>query len=259
MASAGSLEENNFKIPSVFGSKAAYKTAPNDFPTNSPTNSVKASWLNGFPAQTFKTNNAPSGADFNGLFGLLSGLLMNTQMGQMINTYDATYQSKIGGYPNGAIIWFVPNNNWSNRMLFQSTADGNTNVPYNTGTSTVGTGWKQLLPVIPPSPCYSTPTITLISTNTPRGDGNINLSQTIDNFDAVMVIFSGDEHYTTDAHIFTLWQARFCYDNYPDSAFVIAGGGGDLTWAIRMSTLFTTTWSAWYENCIIRNVYGLKW
>ena len=259
MASAGSLEENNFKIPSVFGSNAAYKTAPNDFPTNSPTNSVKASWLNGFPEQTFQPNNAPSGADFNGLFGLLSGLLMNTQMGQMINTYDATYQSRIGGYPNGAIIWFVPNNNWSNRMLFQSTADGNTNVPYNTATSTVGTGWKQLLPAISPSPYYSKPTMTLISTNTPIGRGNINLSQTIDNFDAVMVSFSGDENYTADTHVFTLWQAKFCRDNYPDSAFVIAGGGGDLTWTIYTSTLFTTTWKPWYENCIIRNVYGLKW
>ena len=147
MASAGSLENNNFKIPSVFGSGAAYKTAPKDFPSSTPTDSVKASWLNGFPEQTFKANNAPSGADFNGLFGLLSGLLMNTQMGQMINTYDATYQGNIGGYPNGAIIWFVPNGDWSNRMLFQSTADGNKEVPYNTTTSTVGAGWKQLLPV----------------------------------------------------------------------------------------------------------------
>ncbi len=146
MASAGNLENNNFKIPNVFGSNAAYKTAPNDFPSNTPTNSVKASWLNGFPEQTFQPNNAPSGADFNGLFGLLSGLLMNTQMGQMINTYDATYQGNIGGYPNGAIIWFVPNGDWSNRMLFQSIIDNNTNVPYNTATQSVGTGWKQLLP-----------------------------------------------------------------------------------------------------------------
>lgn len=161
MAGAGSLEENNFKIPSVFGSSAAYKTAPKDFPTNSPIGSVKASWLNGFPEQTFQPNNAPSGADFNGLFGLLSGLLMNTQMGQMINTYDAKYQGKIGGYPNGAIIWFVPNNNWSNRMLFQSTADGNTHVPYNTATSTVGTDWKQLLPVVQQSytPNYNSPLV----------------------------------------------------------------------------------------------------
>lgn len=259
MASAGSLEENNFKIPSVFGSSAAYKTAPKDFPTNSPTNSVKASWLNGFPAQTFQPNNAPSGADFNGLFGLLSGLLMNTQMGQMINTYDATYQSNIGGYPNGAIIWFVPNNNWSNRMLFQSTIDNNTNVPYNVATSSIGTGWKRLLPVIPPSPYYSTPTMTLISTNTPRHYGNINLSQTIDNFDAVMVSYSGDEDYNTDTHVFTLWQARFCRDNYPNSAFQITGGLGDLTWTVYTGTLFSTTWEVWHENCIIRGVYGLKW
>lgn len=259
MASAGSLEENNFKIPSVFGSNAAYKTAPNDFPTNSPTNSVKASWLNGFPAQTFQPNNAPSGADFNGLFGLLSGLLMNTQMGQMINTYNATYQSRIGGYPNGAIIWFVPNNNWSNRMLFQSTIDNNTNVPYNVATSSVGTGWKQLLPVIPPSPYYSTPTMTLISTNTPRSYGNITLSQTIDNFDAVMVSYSGDENFNTDTYVFTLWQARFSRDNYPNSGFQITGGLGDLTWAIYTSTLFTTTWSPWFENSVIRGVYGLKW
>lgn len=148
MAGASSLETNNFKIPSVFGSGATYKTAPDMIPTTTPKGSIKASWKNGFPTQTFEPNNAPSGADFNGLFGLLSGLLMNTQMGQMINTYDATYQSSIGGYPNGAIIWFVPNNNWSNRMLFQSIADNNTNVPYNTTTSTVGTGWKQLLPAI---------------------------------------------------------------------------------------------------------------
>ena len=147
MAVAGSLEGNNFKIPNVFGSNATYKTLPASIPTTSPSGSVKASWQDGFPEQTFQPNNAPSGADFNGLFGLASALLMNTQMGQMINTYDATYQVSIGGYPNGAIIWFVPNSDWSNRMLFQSTIDNNTNVPYNVATSSVGTGWKQLLPV----------------------------------------------------------------------------------------------------------------
>lgn len=166
MAGAGSLETNNFKIPSVFGSGATYKTAPDMIPTTTPAGSIKASWKDGFPTQTFEPNNAPSGADFNGLFGLLSGLLMNTQMGQMINTYDAAYQGKIGGYPNGAIIWFVPNSespnpDWSNRMLFQSTADGNTNVPYNTTTSTVGTGWKQLLPIVQQSyiPNYNSPLV----------------------------------------------------------------------------------------------------
>lgn len=161
MAGAGSLETNNFKIPSVFGSGATYKTAPDKIPTTTPEGSIKASWKNGFPTQTFVSNNAPSGADFNGLFGLLSGLLMNTQMGQMINTYDATYQGNIGGYPNGAIIWFVPNGDWSNRMLFQSTADGNTNVPYNTATQTIGTDWKQLLPVVQQSytPNYNSPLV----------------------------------------------------------------------------------------------------
>lgn len=148
MAVAGSLENNNFKIPSVFGSSAAYKTAPNDFPSNTPTGSVKASWQDGFPEQTFQPNNAPSGADFNGLFGLLSGLLMNTQMGQLINNYDAAFQTSIGGYPNGAIIWFVPNGNWSNKMLFQSVIDNNTNVPYNTTNNTVGTGWRRIWPSV---------------------------------------------------------------------------------------------------------------
>lgn len=259
MASAGSLENNNFKIPSIFGNNATYKTAPDDFPSNTPTGSVKASWLNGFPEQTFQPNNAPSGADFNGLFGLLSGLLMNTQMGQMINTYDATYQGNIGGYPNGAIIWFIPNGDWSNRMLFQSTADGNTEVPYNTTTSTVGTGWKQLLPVIPLSPYYSTPTITLISTNTPTGGGNINLSQTIDNFDAVMVIYSGDNSIRAAPYVFTLWEANFCYTNYPNKWFEITGGLANLRWSIDMSSLFSRTWITRDENAVIQNVYGLKW
>ena len=148
MAVAGSLENNNFKIPSVFGSSAAYKTAPNDFPSNTPTGSVKASWQDGFPEQTFQPNNAPSGADFNGLFGLLSGLLMNTQMGQLINNYDAAFQTSIGGYPNGAIIWFVPKGDWSNKMLFQSVIDNNTNVPYNTTNNTVGTGWIRIWPSV---------------------------------------------------------------------------------------------------------------
>ena len=150
MASAGSLEENNFKIPNPFGNGATYKTSPSDIPSQSPTGSVKASWQDGFPLQTFQPNNAPSGADFNGIFNLITALLMNTQMGQMINTYDATYQGNIGGYPNGAIIWFVPNSespnpDWSNRMLFQSVIDNNTNVPYNTTNNTVGTGWKRIL------------------------------------------------------------------------------------------------------------------
>ena len=73
---------------------------------------------------------------------------MNTQMGQLINNYDAAFQTSIGGYPNGAIIWFVPNGNWSNKMLFQSVIDNNTNVPYNTTNNTVGTGWRRIWPSV---------------------------------------------------------------------------------------------------------------
>ena len=258
MANANNLETNNFKIPNVFGSNATYKTAPASIPNTSPAGSVKASWRDGFPEQTFLPNNAPSGADFNGLFGLISALLMNTQMGQLINNYDAAFQTSIGGYPNGAIIWFAPNGDWSNKMLFQSVIDNNTNVPYNTTSDAIGAGWKQLFPVTHPAPYYSTPQITLISTNTPRPSGNISLSQTIDNFDAIMVIYSGDDYAGASPYVFNVWAARFCYTNYADKVFTIVGGG-DVYWNIKVSSLFTNTWRVSSENCVIQGVYGLKW
>lgn len=162
MATSSSLENNNIKIPMPFGKNATYGGKGVTLPDNNTAQSTsnKASWNTGFPDSTFVPNNAPNGGDFNTLNNILSGLLMNTQLGQMINNYDSAFQASQGGYPIGAIIWYnTTSGNFSTRVLVQSLVENNTYVPY--ANSVINSSyWKQLLPqvVINNAPDYANKT-----------------------------------------------------------------------------------------------------
>lgn len=66
-----------------------------------------ASFDLGFPPQTFTDEGAggtpPDGRDFNGVFNFLSAWARWQSAGAPV-TYDATFQTDIGGYPRGAVV-----------------------------------------------------------------------------------------------------------------------------------------------------------
>ncbi|MET0375800.1 MAG: hypothetical protein ABW128_16275 [Rhizorhabdus sp.] len=94
-----------------------------------------ASFSQGFPPQTFTDEGAggtpPDGRDFNGLFNFLSAWQRWMAAGAPA-TYDATFQSGIGGYPLGAIVMSAtqPGVSW------RSVVENNTTNP-----DTGGAGW----------------------------------------------------------------------------------------------------------------------
>lgn len=142
MANAGELESNWKGIPIPFAKNATYGGGNSSLPLDEIAGSNKASWNKGFPETTFQPNNAPSGGDFNTLPNIITGLLMNLQLGQAVNSYSAEYQTSQGGYPKGALIWAnTTPNDYATRSLFMSLIDNNTYNPTNV------TYWKKLLPV----------------------------------------------------------------------------------------------------------------
>lgn len=144
MATASGQEGNWKAIPTPFGINATYGGGNGTIPENEIAGSNKASWNKGFPDLTFQPNNAPSGGDFNTFNNIISGLLMNIQLGQAVNVYDATYQTAQGGYPQGALIWAnETSGDYTTRALFMSLVDNNLTVPSTANTAT----WKKLLPV----------------------------------------------------------------------------------------------------------------
>ena len=144
MANAGELENNWKAIPTPFGINARYGGGNGTIPENEIEGSNKASWDKGFPETTFQPNNAPSGGDFNTLPNIITGLLMNIQLGQAVNVYNLDYQNAQGGYPQGALIWAnETSGDYTTRALFMSLVDNNLTVPSTANPAT----WKKLLPV----------------------------------------------------------------------------------------------------------------
>lgn len=78
----------------------------------------------------------PNRLDFNGLGTLLTLYGYAFQMGQYV-TYNSTVANKIGGYPKGAVLWYVENG--APRYLVQSLIANNIN-PTLTDTS----AWQPL-------------------------------------------------------------------------------------------------------------------
>lgn len=98
-----------------------------------------ASLYDGFPPVNFLPVGAggtpPFGQDLNGILNQLSAWAQWQNAGGAILPYDGTFQSTIGGYPNGAIVASVtyPGTYWL------STVDNNTSDP-----DTGGANWSNL-------------------------------------------------------------------------------------------------------------------
>lgn len=92
-----------------------------------------ASLTDGFPPLTFTPVSAggipPSGADFNGIFNMITAVQQWQSAGGHFK-YDSAFSTEIGGYPKGATL--ISDDNAS---IFISLIDNNTDNP-NSGTST---------------------------------------------------------------------------------------------------------------------------
>jgi hypothetical protein len=94
-----------------------------------------ASLNDGFPPNCFVPiaggGSWPFGQDFNGILNQVTRWQQLQQAGA-VTPYDATFQTAIGGYPKGALVW-----SGTNGTVYQSTAENNVTNP-NTG----GAGWS---------------------------------------------------------------------------------------------------------------------
>ena len=92
----------------------------------SATGSERASIATGFPDITMKSladgGKPPRGEDFNGLFYLSTDQRVYVQNGGVI-TFDQNVSDTIGGYPKGAILDYVVDNNF---YKVQSVIENNT-------------------------------------------------------------------------------------------------------------------------------------
>ncbi len=129
-----------FNLP--FGSSAGGGFTNYPIPDLPPGTPGLASLQTGFPPVNFTPISAggipPAGADFNAI------LFQITSWDQWIAAggpifYDATFQTAIGGYPNGAVVQsaIVPGNYW------QSTVDNNTSNPDTGGANWISPSWAK--------------------------------------------------------------------------------------------------------------------
>ena len=93
-------------IPRIFASGGQTQSP---IPENS-TGTNRVSYQDGFPAVTSTPivdgGLPPNRLDFNGIGTLLTTWLYAIQQGQF-TTFDSTVSTKIGGYPQNAILWYV--------------------------------------------------------------------------------------------------------------------------------------------------------
>ena len=109
-----------------------------------PETSNRASWALGFPYSTFQpvptennpdaTGIPPSGYDLNQVLYILSNNQLNSFSGILPNIYDTSYQSEIGGYPLGAMVYNTisvqrKTSTANVTVLFRSLIENNLSVP----------------------------------------------------------------------------------------------------------------------------------
>ena len=104
------------------------------------TDSNRASFQDGFPAVTSTPiadgGIPPNRLDFNGMGTIFTAYAYAIQQGQY-TTFDSSVSAKIGGYPLGAILWYVDNG--TPKYLVQSLVANNT-----TSDLTDTTKWQPL-------------------------------------------------------------------------------------------------------------------
>ena len=100
-----------------------------------------ASLTDGFPPLNFLATGSggvpPFGQDHNGILNQATAWLRWMQAGGGIIPYDATFQTAISGYPNGALVASTT----TAGLVWRSTADNNTTDP-----DTGGAGWAAFGP-----------------------------------------------------------------------------------------------------------------
>ncbi len=126
--------------PQVISGAFAYNGQKNDIP-DAPTGTAHASIQEGFPPITMipqeDGGEAPYGQDFNGLGNLLSQFYFYTQNGGLY-TFDPVVSAAIGGYPEGARLWYV--NESGGTQLLRSAKVNNTD-NFITNPEVIGTSW----------------------------------------------------------------------------------------------------------------------
>lgn len=99
----------NLQIPQILSSYIAQNGIRNNIPQNA-TGTYLASVEEGFPEVTLKPVDeggiAPAGGDLNGMLNLLSQFYYFTQNGG-VYTYNDDVATAIGGYPKGAVLWYI--------------------------------------------------------------------------------------------------------------------------------------------------------
>lgn len=104
------------------------------------TGTNRASYQEGFPEKTSTPiadgGIPPNRLDFNGMGTIFTAYAYAIQQGQY-TTFDSSVSSKIGGYPLGAILWYVDNG--TPKYLVQSLVANNT-----TSDLTDTTKWQPL-------------------------------------------------------------------------------------------------------------------
>lgn len=109
---------------------------------NNPTGTYRASVKGGFPAMTMKAKAdggvPPDGKDLNGFYNILSQFYFYTQNGGVF-TFDQSVSNAIGGYPQGAVLY------WKHDNVIEKVESQIENNTYNFVTTPSyidGTKWK---------------------------------------------------------------------------------------------------------------------
>lgn len=127
-------------MPQILSGAFAYNGEKNTIPEE-PTGSFLASIQEGFPPITMmpKKNGGqpPEGKDFNGILNLVSQFYFFTQNGGTY-TFNQSVSDAIGGYPEGARLWYVDDNGQAS--LLRSTKGNNTD-NFVTNPEVIGTSW----------------------------------------------------------------------------------------------------------------------
>ena len=129
----------NQQIPQVLAQPFCAQGDKNTIP-NAATGSNLASLQEGFPAITglpvSQGGVPPERQDFNGIMNLNSQFYFAFQNG-WLPTFSQDVSNAIGGYPQGAVLWYQTDNGL---QILQSTIPNNTN-NFITNPSVIGTSW----------------------------------------------------------------------------------------------------------------------
>lgn len=141
------MKKSEIVAPVVLTTPFAASGDKNIIPATNNPSSGDASQNLGFPPVTEEDINAggipPTRQDFNGLGYMTSSHNFYNQNGSFY-TFSPEVSAAIGGYPNGAILWYLSN---AGVRLLQSTKDDNTD-NFITTPSVIGTSWVEAIPTV---------------------------------------------------------------------------------------------------------------